>query len=77
MQKITNELVTFDKVKEHLKDLAMETSQIEQAGPALNSGRAILLYGPPGNGKTTFALRLVNVFTLQASIRGRRRRTHA
>lgn len=62
MQKITNELITFEKVKQHLSDLAMDDSQIEQAGPALNSGRAILLYGPPGNGKTTFALRLVNVF---------------
>ncbi len=62
LQKITNELITFDKVKEHLSDLAMDVGQIEQAGPALNSGRAILLYGPPGNGKTTFALRLVNVF---------------
>ena len=41
----------------------MEDSLIEQSGPALNSGRAILLYGPPGNGKTTFALRLANVFT--------------
>ena len=38
--------------------MAMEDTLIEQSGPALNSGRAILLYGPPGNGKTTFALRL-------------------
>ncbi|HEY4381560.1 MAG TPA: hypothetical protein VGN01_14515 [Acidobacteriaceae bacterium] len=63
LQKITNEVVTFQRVRQNISDLAMENTLIEQAGPALNSGRAILLYGPPGNGKTTFALRLANVFT--------------
>lgn len=63
LQKITNEVVTFQRVRQNISDLAMEDALIEQSGPALNSGRAILLYGPPGNGKTTFALRLANVFT--------------
>jgi hypothetical protein len=63
LQKITNEVITFQRVRQSISDLAMEDSLIEQSGPALNSGRAILLYGPPGNGKTTFALRLANVFT--------------
>jgi hypothetical protein len=63
LQKITNETVTFQRVRQHISDLAMEDTLIEQSGPALNSGRAILLYGPPGNGKTTFAMRLANVFT--------------
>jgi len=63
LQKITNEVVTFQRVRASISDLAMENTLIEQSGPALNSGRAILLYGPPGNGKTTFALRLANVFT--------------
>jgi len=63
LQKITNEVITFERVKENLADLAVSNSLVEQAGPALNSGRAMLLYGPPGNGKTTFALRLANVFT--------------
>jgi hypothetical protein len=63
LQKITNEVVTFQRVRNNISDLAMEDTLIEQSGPALNSGRAILLYGPPGNGKTTFALRLANVFT--------------
>jgi hypothetical protein len=40
----------------------MEESVLEQVGPAFNSGRAILLYGPPGNGKTTVAHRLASVF---------------
>jgi len=62
LQKITNEVVTFDRVRQSLGDLAVEDALVEQSGPALNSGRAILLYGPPGNGKTTFALRLANVF---------------
>jgi DNA polymerase III delta prime subunit len=63
LQKITNEIITFQRVRQSVADLAMEDTLIEQSGPALNSGRAILLYGPPGNGKTTFALRLANVFS--------------
>ena len=63
LQKITNEAVTFERVRQSITDLVMEDSMIEQSGPALNSGRAILLYGPSGNGKTTFALRLANVFS--------------
>ena len=63
LQKITNEVITFQRVRQSIADLAMENALIEKSGPALNSGRAILLYGPPGNGKTTFALRLANVFS--------------
>jgi hypothetical protein len=31
-------------------------------GPAINSGRSILLYGAPGNGKTTIAERIGGIF---------------
>jgi DNA polymerase III delta prime subunit len=63
LQKLTNELVTFDRIRQSVADLSFSDSIIEQAGPALNSGRAMLLYGPPGNGKTSVALRLANVFS--------------
>ncbi|MGO9432891.1 MAG: hypothetical protein ACLPH3_12375 [Terracidiphilus sp.] len=62
MQKLTNELITFDRIRKVMSDLTFDDSMIEQTGPALNSGRAILLYGPPGNGKTSMALRLSSVF---------------
>lgn len=62
LQKITTEGVTAQQVRRSLGDLDLEEALLEQTGPALNTGRAILLYGPPGNGKTTFALRLANVF---------------
>jgi energy-coupling factor transporter ATP-binding protein EcfA2 len=63
LQKITNETITFDRIRGGLGDLTVEDSLIEHVGPALNSGRAILLYGPPGNGKTSVALSFAGVFT--------------
>jgi hypothetical protein len=61
-QRVTNEVITFDRIRAAIGDLTFDDSIIEQSGPALNSGRAILLYGPPGNGKTSVALRFSNVF---------------
>ena len=62
LQKPTNERITFDRVHEATRDLTMDPTIVAQAGPALNSGRAILLYGPPGNGKTSVALCFASVF---------------
>lgn len=62
LQKITNEVISFDRIRKSLGELIFEDKIVEQVGPALNSGRAILLYGPPGNGKTTVALCFANVF---------------
>jgi hypothetical protein len=62
LQKVTNELVTFERIRKGFGDLCFDDSMIEQSGPALNSGRAMLFYGPPGNGKTSVALSFANVF---------------
>jgi hypothetical protein len=63
LQKLTNERVTFERIRNALGELTFDDSIVEQSGPALNSGRAMLLYGPPGNGKTSFARSLSNVFS--------------
>jgi hypothetical protein len=62
MQKPTNERVTLEQVHKAIKELTIDETIVEQAGPALNSGRAILLYGPPGNGKTSVAMSFASVF---------------
>jgi hypothetical protein len=63
LQKLTNETISFERIRESFRGLTFDDSIIEQCGPALNSGRAILLYGPPGNGKSSVAFCLGNVFS--------------
>ena len=63
LQKLTNERVTFERIRKSMGELTFDDSMIEQSGPALSSGRAMLLYGPPGNGKTSVANCLGSVFS--------------
>jgi hypothetical protein len=44
-----------ETVKSAYDGLVINAAMFEKIGPALNSGRSVFLYGPPGNGKTTIA----------------------
>ncbi len=54
-QRVTNEHVTRQQLDEAFKGLVMTDRFVSRLGPAVNSGNAILIYGPAGNGKTTVA----------------------
>jgi hypothetical protein len=65
IQSVKNLRPTFDDVRRAFEDLVISDLLIAQMGQAINSGRSLFLYGPPGNGKTSLsrrAIRAVNQF---------------
>jgi hypothetical protein len=61
-QRITNEQVGRDAIDGSFSNLIIADEFVRQIGPAVNAGRSILLYGPPGNGKTSVAERIGSIF---------------
>jgi predicted ATPase with chaperone activity len=61
-QRITNERIDRDAIVAAFSDMIVPDQFIRQIGPGVNSGQSLLLYGPPGNGKTSFAERIGHIF---------------
>ena len=61
-QSIHQEHVTRARLAQSLTGLVLPESLLERLGPAFSSGRSILFYGPPGNGKTSIAERTAKLF---------------
>jgi hypothetical protein len=61
-QTITNEVVGIEKLQKALSHLVLSEDIVRKLGPAANSGRAVLIYGAAGNGKTSIAEAIVSAF---------------
>ena len=54
-QSIRTETLTRPMLEKQFADLTLADELMHQIGPAVNSGQSMLLYGPPGNGKSSLA----------------------
>lgn len=61
-QSVHGQPVTSEQMREAFKDVVLEDDLVDRLGPALNSGRAIFIYGHAGTGKTYIAQRLARCF---------------
>lgn len=61
-QSVTREQADPDLLHQRLSGLVVPDTLERRLGPAVNSGRSLLLYGAPGNGKTTIAEAAAKMF---------------
>ncbi len=54
-QSIRDIRLTRDRLEAAMGHLILPDGLIDQLGPAVGSGRSVLMYGPPGNGKSSIA----------------------
>jgi hypothetical protein len=56
-----NIIVTREAVREAFKEMVLSDQVLDQLGPGIAARHSIFIYGPPGNGKTVIAHRIVDL----------------
>ncbi|WP_425041057.1 ATPase [Primorskyibacter sp. S187A] len=54
-QSIRNIQINRDQLTGAMGDLILPPTLMDQLGPAVSAGRSVLMYGPPGNGKSSIS----------------------
>lgn len=62
IQTIHHGRITAKDMNQALAGMVLSQGMLDQLGVALNSGRAIMIYGPAGTGKTYVSSRLIRLF---------------
>ncbi|PDW00143.1 AAA family ATPase [Candidatus Chloroploca asiatica] len=60
-QTVQNVKVTRKNIRDAFQGLVIDESILNSVGPAVNSGTSVMLFGYPGNGKTTIAERITKL----------------
>ncbi len=60
-QSVHDRLVTRELMRTAFRDVVLDGNMLDRLGPALNSGKAIFVYGEPGTGKTYITQRLTRL----------------
>jgi predicted ATPase with chaperone activity len=61
-QSIRSEVLTRPMLERQFAHLTLPDTLMDQIGPAVNSGQSMLLYGPPGNGKSSLAVAIAAAY---------------
>ncbi len=61
-QTLSTERPRKRQLEKAFSDIHVEPQMLRQLGPAVNAGKGMFIYGPPGNGKTTIAQRITRCF---------------
>jgi len=54
-QAVRNISISKQRLNDAMSHLVLPDGLLDQLGPAINSGKSILMYGPPGNGKSSIS----------------------
>ena len=61
-QSVHDQVVSQSRMQVKFANIVLQHGLLDQLGPAMHSGRAIFIYGPPGVGKTFICSKLASLF---------------